>query len=132
MVKERTISVGEEVLGRVRTELFANLDGVSIEDPSSIDPTRRFELIGQLGGHIALCEAVGRRIIIVPTRGQVKKILVEVGDEIEKGGEVILYHAMDMDIPIRADRDGVIADIFVAEGEDLDGGQVVAELSGLR
>ena len=57
--------------------------------------------------------------------GNVWKILVKVGDEVEEDDEVAILESMKMEIPIESPDDGRIVEIRVAEGEAVNEGAVL-------
>ncbi|WP_421918678.1 biotin/lipoyl-containing protein [Marinifilum sp.] len=58
-----------------------------------------------------------------PMPGKVVKILVELGQEVNKGETVIIVSAMKMESEYKAMKDGVIKEIFVNEDDTIDGNQ---------
>ncbi len=60
--------------------------------------------------------------------GNVWKILVKVGDEVEEDDEVVILESMKMEIPIEAPDDGTVSEICVAEGDAVKEGQVLLKL----
>ncbi len=57
--------------------------------------------------------------------GNVWKILVGVGDEIEAEQEVVILESMKMEIPIEAEDSGKIVEIKVKEGDFVNEGDVL-------
>jgi acetyl-CoA carboxylase biotin carboxyl carrier protein len=57
--------------------------------------------------------------------GNVWKILVKVGDEVEEDDEVAILESMKMEIPIESPDDGTITAIRVAEGDAVNEGVVL-------
>lgn len=51
------------------------------------------------------------------------------GDEVQKGQEVAILESMKMEIPIVAEEGGIISKVYKAEGEFVDEGEVLLELS---
>ncbi len=70
--------------------------------------------------------AAGSGNVTVPMQGTIVKVLVEVGQHIEVGQAVVVLEAMKMENQISAERDGTIAEIKVAAGDTVGGGDVVA------
>ncbi len=60
--------------------------------------------------------------------GSVWKILVEVGDEVVSGQEVVILESMKMEIPIESEADGKVKAIVKNEGDFVDDGEVILEL----
>jgi acetyl-CoA carboxylase biotin carboxyl carrier protein len=57
--------------------------------------------------------------------GNVWKVLVEVGDQVDNGQEVVILESMKMEIPVTSNTSGIVKEIiinesdFVNEGDDL-------------
>lgn len=51
------------------------------------------------------------------------------GDEVQKGQEVAILESMKMEIPIVAEEAGIIRKVHKAEGEFVDEGEVLLELT---
>ncbi|WP_236011108.1 acetyl-CoA carboxylase biotin carboxyl carrier protein subunit [Alicyclobacillus fructus] len=57
--------------------------------------------------------------------GIVLRVLVQPGDRVEAGQDVVMLESMKMEIPIQAEQGGVVAEVlanegdFVNEGDDL-------------
>jgi acetyl-CoA carboxylase biotin carboxyl carrier protein len=60
--------------------------------------------------------------------GNVFKVLVQPGDSIQDGADVIILESMKMEIPISAERTGIVKEVKVAEGDFVNEGDVVLEL----
>ena len=60
--------------------------------------------------------------------GNVWKILVTVGQEVEEDDEVAILESMKMEIPIESPDDGTVKEICVAEGDAVKQGQVLVIL----
>ena len=63
-----------------------------------------------------------------PIAGNVWKILVTVGQEVEEDDEVAILESMKMEIPIESPDDGTVKEICVAEGDAVKQGQVLVIL----
>ncbi|MBK9768393.1 MAG: hypothetical protein IPP63_16025 [Chloracidobacterium sp.] len=57
--------------------------------------------------------------------GKVVRILVEIGAEVKIGDGIIVVEAMKMQNELKAHRDGIIREIRAAEGENVNGGDVL-------
>ena len=64
-----------------------------------------------------------------PMPGKIFKVTALVGDKVTKGQTILILEAMKMEHAIKADKDGVIKNIFFQEGEQVQGGVVLAEIS---
>lgn len=49
--------------------------------------------------------------------GNIWKVLVEVGDQVDHGMEVIILESMKMEIPITAESKGTVKEIRIQEGD---------------
>lgn len=64
-----------------------------------------------------------------PMPGKIFKVTALVGDKVKKGQTILILEAMKMEHAIKADKDGVVQKIFFKEGEQVQGGVVLAEIS---
>jgi len=60
--------------------------------------------------------------------GNVWKIEVAVGDQVEDGDTVAILESMKMEIPVEAEDDGVVKEIRCAEGQSVSEGDVLVVL----
>jgi len=60
--------------------------------------------------------------------GSVWKVEVAVGQTVAEGDTLVIVESMKMEIPIIAPASGVVAEIFIAEGEPVADDQVVIHL----
>lgn len=49
--------------------------------------------------------------------GTVVKILVQPGDQINEGDEILIIESMKMEIPLESEEEGVVLELLVAEGD---------------
>ncbi|KAK0123836.1 hypothetical protein ONS95_008830 [Cadophora gregata] len=69
--------------------------------------------------------------IIIPFPGQLMEILVDIGDEIQKGETIAVVRQMKMELEIRATKGGTIAWVYEGEeGDEVGEGILVAEVEG--
>jgi len=66
--------------------------------------------------------------IVAPIPGRVSRVLVEVGQKVERGAGIIVVEAMKMENELRAPRDGLVATVEVEEGQGVEGGALLATL----
>lgn len=64
-----------------------------------------------------------------PMAGTIWKITSAVGDKVDYGDTVAILESMKMEIPIEADNAGTIVRFLVKEGEVVDDGTLLVELS---
>jgi acetyl-CoA carboxylase biotin carboxyl carrier protein len=60
--------------------------------------------------------------------GSVWRILVQAGDQVEKGHDVVILESMKMEIPIAAETSGKVKEIKINEGDFVSDGDVLIEL----
>ncbi|HET7177153.1 MAG TPA: biotin/lipoyl-binding carrier protein [Solirubrobacterales bacterium] len=60
--------------------------------------------------------------------GNVWKVEVAVGDEVEDGDTVVILESMKMEIPVEAEDDGVVTEIRCEEGQAVSEGDVLVVL----
>ena len=56
------------------------------------------------------------------------KIVVQFGDTVTTGQELMILESMKMEIPVESPCDGTVKAILIKEGDAVDDGQVVAEI----
>ena len=61
-----------------------------------------------------------------PMVGKILRIVVNVGDKVEEGDEVVILEAMKMEMPIPAPASGTVKEIKVKEGDNVETDQVLA------
>jgi len=59
---------------------------------------------------------------------QIVKVLVNAGDEIKEGDALVVLTSMKMENTIRAEKDGVVEEVFVKEGENIEAGCLLVKL----
>lgn len=77
------------------------------------------ELTGQQHGR----GAVG--LIRAPMPGLVLRVEVEEGQAVEAGAGVVVLEAMKMELPMKADADGVVSELRVAPGDQVEKGALL-------
>jgi acetyl-CoA carboxylase biotin carboxyl carrier protein len=66
--------------------------------------------------------------VIAVMAGNVWKVLVKVGDQVEEGQDVVILESMKMEIPIAAEFDGTVKEVKVNEGDFVNEGDVILEI----
>jgi oxaloacetate decarboxylase (Na+ extruding) subunit alpha len=66
--------------------------------------------------------------IRAPLAGNVWKIEVSQGQQVQEGDVLLILEAMKMENPITADKDGTVGQLFIEEGNKVDIGQVLLTL----
>jgi acetyl/propionyl-CoA carboxylase alpha subunit len=67
--------------------------------------------------------------LLAPMPGRIRRISVPRGERVSKGDIVLVLEAMKMEHAIRAPRDGVVTLLAHREGDLVDAGAVLAEIS---
>lgn len=80
------------------------------------------------GGRAGGQAAGGERSLRAPMPGQVRKVLVQAGDEVAAGTVLLLLEAMKMEVRILASQDAKVAQVAVTEGQSVDKEQLLVEL----
>jgi acetyl-CoA/propionyl-CoA carboxylase biotin carboxyl carrier protein len=68
----------------------------------------------------------GAVVAIMP--GQITRVLVEEGEEVEEGQAVCVLEAMKMENELRTDRAGVVGAVHVTAGQDVEKGEVLVDI----
>ncbi|MGH8818452.1 acetyl-CoA carboxylase biotin carboxyl carrier protein subunit [Achromobacter pestifer] len=63
-----------------------------------------------------------------PVVGRVVAVGVRAGQRVEAGDPVVKVESMKMEIPVESERGGIVVRVLVAEGDEVDEGQIVVEL----
>ncbi len=63
-----------------------------------------------------------------PMPGRVVRVLVQVGQTVERGAPVVIVEAMKMENEMHAPASGTVLRVHVAEGATVDAGQLMVEL----
>jgi acetyl-CoA carboxylase biotin carboxyl carrier protein len=66
--------------------------------------------------------------IVASMAGNVWKVLVEVGDQVEEGQDVVILESMKMEIPIAAEFDGTVKEVKVNEGDFVNEGDTIVKV----
>lgn len=61
--------------------------------------------------------------------GKIWKIVAKEGQSVKLGAPVVILEAMKMEIPVVAPQDGVISQIFAAEGDPVEAGDLLATMN---
>ncbi|MEO5832524.1 MAG: biotin/lipoyl-binding carrier protein [Nakamurella sp.] len=57
------------------------------------------------------------------------KVTVSVGDAVEEGDTLVILESMKMEIPVTAESAGVVSTLAVAEGQVVQEGDLIAEIT---
>jgi glutaconyl-CoA decarboxylase len=72
----------------------------------------------------------GAGSVVAPIPGQVKQILVKVGDTVDYGANLLVMEAMKMENMVSADKTGVVEKVCVAEGDSVAQDQELLVIGG--
>jgi biotin carboxyl carrier protein len=67
--------------------------------------------------------------LVSPLPGYVAKIHVLPGDTVQAGDAVVTLQSMKMEIQVPAEADGVVEEISVSEGDEIETGSLIAKLA---
>lgn len=70
-----------------------------------------------------------RNVIVSPITGRVVEVRVKPGDRVSKGDVVVVLESMKTLVEVRSDREGVIGEVLVKEGDSVRTDQPIARLS---
>lgn len=62
--------------------------------------------------------------------GSVWKIVVQEGDTVTSGQDVVILESMKMEIPLSSEQDGIVKEIKVSEGDFVNEGDVIVTIEG--
>jgi biotin carboxyl carrier protein len=67
--------------------------------------------------------------LLAPMPGRVRRVVLGAGAKVGRGDVLLILEAMKMEHAIRAPRDGIVARVLFAEGDLVDAGAVLAEIT---
>ena len=67
--------------------------------------------------------------IAADTAGTVWKVTARIGDKVGVDDPLVILESMKMEIPVTSEKPGVVTQIFVNEGETIEEGTLVAEIT---
>ncbi len=65
-----------------------------------------------------------------PMAGTIFELLVEQGDQVEEGDELVILESMKMEIPVEAPGDGSVETVHIAQGDQVQEGDLLITLGG--
>ena len=68
------------------------------------------------------------RTVHAPLTGNIWKIQVQSGNEVNSGHTLIIMESMKMEIPIEVEDDGVVHEVHVKEGQAVSEGQALVTI----
>ncbi|KAA9027057.1 acetyl-CoA carboxylase biotin carboxyl carrier protein subunit [Niallia endozanthoxylica] len=66
--------------------------------------------------------------VLTNMAGNVWKVVVQPGDQVTEGQDVVILESMKMEIPISAEVSGIVDEVIVNEGDFVNDGDVVIKL----
>ncbi|TWO29629.1 biotin/lipoyl-binding protein [Campylobacter lanienae] len=107
-------------------EVADGFDNFSIK---TISPAKPSEAKESKSESKAVVSSTGASNEIIATMSAgVFKILVNTGDSVQAGQTVVILEAMKMEIPIKAEIDGEVEEIFISQGQTVEDGQLLIKL----
>jgi pyruvate carboxylase len=137
------LRLGEEIEVEIETGKTLMVKLVSVGHPQA-DGTRvvYFELNGQPREVVIKDESIKSTVqtrikadqknphhIAASMPGTVLKVLVEKGEKVERGDHLMITEAMKMETTVQATFSGVVKDLYVANGDAIQSGDLLIELS---
>jgi propionyl-CoA carboxylase alpha chain len=101
------------------------IDGADVHVDSPLGPVT----LRRLPRFVDPAEQVAAGSLVAPMPGAVVRIAVAVGDRVRAGDPILWLEAMKMQHRINAPSDGVVAELPVREGQQIDVGAVLAVVS---
>lgn len=89
---------------------------------------RSFLLRRTAGGRAGGQAAGAERSLRAPMPGQVRKVLVDAGQQVNAGTVLVLLEAMKMEVRISANQDAKVVQVAVSEGQNVEKDQLLVEL----
>lgn len=65
-----------------------------------------------------------------PMAGTIFELLVEAGDNVDEGDELVILESMKMEIPVEAPVAGSVAQVHIAQGDQVQEGDPLVTLDG--
>lgn len=89
---------------------LVDVRGVSVQ-VDVVDPRRK---------PLRLAAATGSGMVTTQMPGRVVRLLVRAGDPVRKGQPVVVVEAMKMENELKSPVDGVVAEVYVTEGQTVE------------
>ena len=125
---EYTASVEEKDDNMVQVTVNGNAYSVEVEHEAPAAPMARPAAVAAPAASAPVTAASAK--ITAPLPGNITKILVSVGQKVQKGDVVMTMEAMKMENNITAEADGTVKAIVAQVGQSVNQGDVLVELEG--
>jgi propionyl-CoA carboxylase alpha chain len=112
-------------VGGVQRSFAVHIDGDEVHVDSPLGPVT----LRRVPRFIDPADQVAAGSLLAPMPGSVVRIAVAVGDQVSAGQPMLWLEAMKMQHRIDAPADGVVTDLPVSEGQQIDVGAVLAVVS---
>ncbi len=117
---------------RLQVTVDGSVYDVDVEVEDEPLPTLGAILVGSTSAYgvtptLAKSPANTAHALTAPMAGTVLKVLVQAGDDVTTGDTLLVLEAMKMETEVTAPRDGKVRSVGVADGETVQGGQVLIE-----
>jgi biotin carboxyl carrier protein len=103
--------------------------GVAAPVPAQAPPAHPLAAAGAADS-AALAAAQAVEAVTAPLPGKILSVAVKTGDRVRKGDELCVIEAMKMGNSIRAQRDGIVAEVLVAPSQSVAFGAPLLVLEG--
>ena len=108
----------------VQDSLWVHLNGKTwvLESPQSqMGSQRKIQKAGGSGSSFP-------HLVKAPMPGRVTKVMVQIGDRVEKGQPVLMMEAMKMEYTLKSELETSVEDVKVQLGDQVSLGQVLVQL----
>lgn len=82
------------------------------------------------GGSVSQSGGSMENILRAPMPGQVREVMMAVGDTVEMGDALLMLEAMKMEMRIQAPRGGKVKKISIQAGDSVEKDQILVEIEG--
>jgi len=106
-------------LKQVSLRVNGNAFQLSLQDPYD-------QLVQQMGLSVNALQKLQQ--VKAPMPGLILDILVEPGQTVEPGTQLLILEAMKMENVLKADGEGIVKSLTIQKGETVDKGQVLIEM----
>lgn len=102
-----------------------------IDEQAVFVSTSGFEATLEVSPYLSIHEsgsAASANDLAAPMTGQVLRVLVETGDQVEKGDVIVVMESMKLELEMKAQQAGTVAAVHCAPGTVIERGTAVAEI----